>query len=145
MTRRTRLREILAHQRMAYAPEVYDCLSARLVEQAGFDVAYMTGAGTAASLIGKPDLGLTTLTEMASHAARIAETITIPLVADADTGYGNAINVYRTVKEYERAGVAALHIEDQVFPKRCGHLSGKRVLPTNEFVGKAPRCRGRAE
>lgn len=136
MTTRKVLRRLIADEEMHFVPGVYDGLSAHLVEQSGFKAAYMTGAGTAASLIGKPDLGLTTLTEMAGHAARLASAIDIPLIADADTGYGNALHVYRTVKEYERAGVAALHLEDQVFPKRCGHLEGKQVVPKGEFVAK---------
>jgi carboxyvinyl-carboxyphosphonate phosphorylmutase len=130
------LRRLLADGDVFFAPGVYDGLSAHLAQRAGFKAAYMTGAGTAASLIGKPDLGLTTLTEMAGHAGRLASAIEIPLIADADTGYGNALHVYRTVREYERAGVAALHLEDQVFPKRCGHLEGKQVISTSEFVAK---------
>ncbi|MQA85267.1 MAG: carboxyvinyl-carboxyphosphonate phosphorylmutase [Streptosporangiales bacterium] len=136
MTARTVLRRMLAEGETFCAPGVYDGLSAHLVEKAGFKAAYMTGAGTAASLIGKPDLGLTTLTEMAGHVGRLASAIDIPLIADADTGYGNALHVYRTIKEYERAGAAALHLEDQVFPKRCGHLAGKQVIPAGEFVAK---------
>ncbi len=96
----------------------------------------MTGAATAASHLGQPDLGLTTLTEMATHAAHLAGCLSIPLIADADTGYGNVLNVVRTVREYERAGVAGLHIEDQVAPKKCGHIAGKQVIPTNEFCDK---------
>lgn len=133
---RSILRRLLADGDVFFAPGVYDGLSAHLVQRAGFKAAYMTGAGTAASLIGKPDLGLTTLTEMAGHAGRLASAIEIPLIADADTGYGNALHVYRTVQEYERAGVAALHLEDQVFPKRCGHLEGKQVVSTGEFTAK---------
>lgn len=136
MTTRSVLRRLLAGGDMFFAPGVYDGISAHLVQRAGFPAAYMTGAGTAASLIGKPDLGLTTLTEMAGHAARLASAIDIPLIADADTGYGNALHVYRTVREYERAGVAALHLEDQSFPKRCGHLEGKQVITADEFVAK---------
>lgn len=133
---RSILRRLLADGDVFFVPGVYDGLSAHLTQRAGFKAAYMTGAGTAASLIGKPDLGLTTLTEMAGHAGRLASAIEIPLIADADTGYGNALNVYRTVQEYERAGVAALHLEDQVFPKRCGHLEGKQVISTSEFIAK---------
>jgi carboxyvinyl-carboxyphosphonate phosphorylmutase len=136
MTTRTVLRQLLSAGEMFYAPGVYDGISAHLVQQAGFSAAYMTGAGTAASLTGMPDLGLTTLTEMAGQARRLASAIDIPLIADADTGYGNALHVYRTVREYERAGVAALHIEDQAFPKRCGHLAGKQVIPAGEFAAK---------
>jgi 2-methylisocitrate lyase-like PEP mutase family enzyme len=96
----------------------------------------MTGAGTAASHLGQPDLGLATLTEMATHARHLATCVSLPLIADADTGYGNALNVVRTVREYERAGVAGLHIEDQVAPKKCGHIAGKQVIPTAEFCDK---------
>jgi carboxyvinyl-carboxyphosphonate phosphorylmutase len=118
------------------APGAYDGFSARLVEAAGFEVVYMTGAGAAASHLGQPDLGLTTLTEMATHAAHLAGCVSIPLIADADTGYGNVLNVVRTVREYERAGVAGLHIEDQVAPKKCGHIGGKQVIPAREFADK---------
>lgn len=132
----TRLRELLKGPDIVVAPGAYDGFSARLVEAAGFKAAYMTGAGTAASHLGQPDLGLTTLTEMATHAAHLAGCLSIPLIADADTGYGNVLNVVRTVREYERAGVAGLHIEDQVAPKKCGHIAGKQVIPTNEFCDK---------
>jgi len=118
------------------APGAYDGISARLIERHGFKAVYMTGAGTAASALGQADLGLTTLTEMATHAAHIASCISLPLIADADTGYGNPLNVIRTVREYERAGVAALHLEDQEFPKKCGHIAGKAVIPMREFAEK---------
>ena len=118
------------------APGAYDGFSARLIEAAGFRAVYMTGAGTAASHLGQPDLGLATLTEMASHASHLATAVSLPLIADADTGYGNALNVVRTVREYEKAGVAGLHIEDQVAPKKCGHIAGKQVIPTKEFAEK---------
>jgi 2-methylisocitrate lyase-like PEP mutase family enzyme len=115
---------------------VYDALGARLVEEAGFDAVYMTGFGTAASRLGRPDVGLLTMTEMVDNAKGIAGAVQLPVIADADTGYGNAINVVRTVQEYERAGVAALHLEDQVAPKRCGHLDGKQVVPLDEMRSK---------
>ena len=118
------------------APGAYDGFSARLIEAAGFKAAYMTGAGTAASHLGQPDLGLATATEMATHASHIASCISLPVIADADTGYGNVLNVVRTVREYERAGVAGLHIEDQVAPKKCGHIAGKQVIPAREFADK---------
>jgi carboxyvinyl-carboxyphosphonate phosphorylmutase len=118
------------------APGAYDGISARLIEREGFKAVYMTGAGTAASVLGQPDVGLTTLTEMTTHAAHIAGCISLPVIADADTGYGNALNVIRTVREYERAGVAAIHLEDQVFPKKCGHIAGKTVIPAKEFAEK---------
>ena len=117
-------------------PGAYDGISARLVQQAGFVAVYMTGYGTAASRLGLPDLGFAGLAEMADHARNLAAVLDVPLIADADTGYGNALNVRRTVQTYEAAGVAALHIEDQVAPKRCGHLSGHQIVPRSEFVGK---------
>ena len=123
----TRLRTLLAAPDLISAPGAYDGLSARLIAQAGFPAVYMTGFGTAASVLGEPDVGLLTMSEMVDRAAALAAVVgDVPLIADADTGYGNPINVRRTVREYERAGVAALHIEDQVWPKKCGHpdLSG---------------------
>jgi carboxyvinyl-carboxyphosphonate phosphorylmutase len=133
---RPRLRELLARPEPLAAPGAYDALSARLVEQAGFDVVYMTGFGTTASLAGRPDVGLLTGTEMVDNARRIAAAVDVPVIADADTGYGNAINVVRTVQAYEQAGVAGIHLEDQVMPKKCGHMSGKAVIPVDEMVGK---------
>jgi carboxyvinyl-carboxyphosphonate phosphorylmutase len=130
------LRQLLREPGIIVAPGAYDCYTAKLVEHEGFSAVYMTGAGTALTRLGKPDLGFATLSEMVSNAAAIASTVSIPLIADADTGYGGALNVYRTVREYEKAGVAALHIEDQVFPKRCGHLDGKQVIPIEEMVIK---------
>lgn len=133
---RARLRELLAAPEPLIAPGAYDALSARLVEQAGFGAVYMTGFGTTASLIGRPDVGLLTGSEMVDNARRIVSAVDVPVIADADTGYGNAINVVRTVQLYEQAGVAALQLEDQVSPKKCGHMSGKQVIPTDEMVGK---------
>jgi carboxyvinyl-carboxyphosphonate phosphorylmutase len=130
------LRQLLRAPGIIVAPGAYDCLTAKLIECEGFPAVYMTGAGTALTRLGKPDLGFATLSDMVSNAAVIASTVSIPLIADADTGYGGSLNVYRTVREYERAGVAALHIEDQVFPKRCGHLDGKQVIPIEEMVIK---------
>ena len=118
------------------APGVYDALGARIVESYKFNAVYMTGYGTSASHFAYPDVGLLTMTEMVENATRIAAAVKIPLIADADTGYGNPINVVRTVKEYEKAGVAAIHIEDQVWPKKCGHMEGKRVIDEAEMVGK---------
>jgi len=132
----TQLRQLLNSPGIIVAPGAYDGISARLIERQGFKAVYMTGAGTAASVLGQPDIGLTTLTEMTTHAAHIASCVSLPVIADADTGYGNALNVIRTVREYERAGVAAIHLEDQVFPKRCGHLAGKAVIPAKEFAEK---------
>ncbi len=132
-----RLRELLAAgDGPVLAPGAYDALSARLVEQAGFDVVYMTGFGSAAALLGRPDVGLLTATEMVDNARRIVAAVDVPVIADADTGYGNPINVIRTVQDYERAGISGIHIEDQVMPKRCGHMSGKAVIPQPEFVAK---------
>jgi len=132
----TRLRELLRAPGIIVAPGAYDCLTAKLIEREGFPAVYMTGAGTAVTRLGKPDLGFATLTEMLSSAGSITSTVSIPLIADADTGYGGPLNVYRTVQEYQRVGVAALHIEDQVFPKRCGHLDGKHVVPMEEMAVK---------
>jgi 2,3-dimethylmalate lyase len=134
--RRARLRELLAGPGPLLAPGAYDALSARLIERAGFDAVYMSGFGSTASLIGRPDVGLLSATEMIDNARRIAAAVDLPVIADADTGYGNAINVLRTVQLYEQAGVAGIHLEDQVSPKRCGHLSGKAVIPAEEMIGK---------
>ncbi len=133
---RSALRRMLAASELTVLPGVYDALSATLVERHGFPGAYMSGAAVSMTMGGLPDLGLLTMTEMSTQAARLAGILSGPLVADADTGFGNALNVQRTVVEYERAGVAGLHIEDQTFPKRCGHLSGKSVIPLGEFVDK---------
>nr|BBH94993.1 carboxyvinyl-carboxyphosphonate phosphorylmutase [Thermogemmatispora argillosa] len=133
----TRLRQLLAGPDLVVAPGAYDALSARLIAQAGFSAVYMTGFGTSASVLGMPDVGLLTMSEMVSRAAALAAvTGEVPLIADADTGYGNPLNVRRTVREYERAGVAGLHLEDQVWPKKCGHMEGKQVIPMEEMVQK---------
>jgi len=137
MPNTTRLRELLVQRDLLVAPGAYDALSARLIAQAGFPAVYMTGFGTAASVLGQPDVGLLTMSEMVSRAAALAAVVgDRPLIADADTGYGNPINVRRTVREYERVGVAAIHIEDQVWPKKCGHMEGKQVIPVDEMVQK---------
>ncbi|WP_448618326.1 isocitrate lyase/PEP mutase family protein [Geodermatophilus sp. URMC 65] len=133
---RARLRELLAAPAPLVAPGAYDALSARLVEQAGFDAVYMTGFGTTASLIGRPDVGLLSGAEMVDNARRIATAVDVPVIADADTGYGNALNVVRTVQLYEQAGVAGIQLEDQVMPKKCGHMSGKALIGADEMVGK---------
>jgi 2-methylisocitrate lyase-like PEP mutase family enzyme len=130
-----RLRQYLSSGDMLVAPGVYDGITARLAEQAKFTALYMTGAGTAASY-GLPDYGLLTMTEMVANAARIVACTTLPVIADADTGFGNELNVTRAVRAYEQAGVAGIHIEDQVSPKRCGHLDGKELIPAAEFVAK---------
>jgi 2,3-dimethylmalate lyase len=131
-----RLRELLASPQPILAPGVFDALGAKLVEEAGFSAVYMTGFGTAAALLGRPDVGLLTMTEMVDNAGRIAAACDLPVIADADTGYGNAINVIRTVQEFVRAGVAAIHLEDQAAPKRCGHTSGKELIPSEDMEGK---------
>ena len=135
-SRETSLAALLRQERPLLAPGCYDALSARLVEEAGFSAAYMTGFGTAAGRLGRPDVGLLTMSEMVDNAHRIVEAVDIPVIADADTGYGNPINVVRTVREYERAGVAAIHIEDQVAPKKCGHMEGKQVVAAPEMAQK---------
>ena len=132
----TRLRELLRRSRLLVAPGAWDALSARIVEEAGFDAVYVTGSGVSVGHLGLPDIGLATMTEMVEQVRRIAAAVAIPVIADADTGYGNALNVRRTVREYEAAGAAGLHLEDQEFPKRCGHLEGKRVIPAEEQAAK---------
>ena len=135
MSQTQRLRSLLREDGMVIAPGAYDCITARLIEQAGFTAAYMTGAGTAATL-GYPDYGLVTMSEMVENAGRIATAINVPVIADADTGYGNELNVVRTVREYEKRGIAGIHIEDQGFPKRCGHLDDKVIVPLDEYLPK---------
>ncbi len=122
--------------RAVVLPGAFDALSARLIEAAGFDAIYLTGAGFANSSLGVPDIGLVTATEMRDHVAKIVDVVDIPLVVDADTGYGNAINMGRTVRQFERAGASALQIEDQLFPKKCGHFEGKGVISAKEMVQK---------
>ena len=134
MNRATKLRQLLK-QDMIVAPGAYDCITARTIAQAGFSAVYMTGAGTAATL-GFPDYGLVTMSEMADNAGRIAASVDVPVIADADTGYGNELNATRTIREYEKRGVAGLHIEDQGFPKKCGHLDNKVIVPLDEYLAK---------
>jgi 2,3-dimethylmalate lyase len=136
VTRRQRLRALVTGRQGLVVPGAYDAVSARLVEQAGFPAVYMTGFGVAAARLGLPDLGFAGLAEMVDQARNLVGTVSIPLIADADTGYGNALQVRRTVQQYELAGVAGLHLEDQVAPKRCGHLTGKQVVPVDEFAGR---------
>ena len=131
-----RLRALLESGQTIVAPGAFDPLAARLVEEAGFPAVYMTGFGTSAALLGRPDVGLLTMTEMTGNAARIAACVDIPVIADADTGYGNPLNVIRTVGAFEAAGVAGIHIEDQVAPKKCGHMDGKLVIPADEMAAK---------
>src|SRR3954468_3094988 len=135
MTQAARFRELLRRDGMVVAPGAYDCITARLIERAGFDAVYMTGAGTAASL-GYPDFGLVTMSEMVANARRIAGAVDVPVVADADTGYGNELNVFRTVGEFERSGISGIHIEDQEFPKKCGHLDDKEIVSREDYLAK---------
>ncbi|MDR3658528.1 MAG: isocitrate lyase/PEP mutase family protein [Mycobacterium sp.] len=131
---RQRLKDLLDKHELIVAPGVFDGISAQLTKRTGHVAAYMTGAGVAASGFGLPDIGLVTATEMAGRAAMIADALgDIPLIADADTGYGAPMNVVRTVRSYEAAGVAAIQLEDQVFPKRCGHLPDKQVVDASVF------------
>jgi len=132
----SRFRQILQEPGIIMAPGAYDCLTAQIIQQAGFPAVYMTGAGTSVAQLGYPDLALATMTEMVSNAANIAEAVDVPVIADADTGYGGVLNVQRAVRQYQRAGVAAIHIEDQEFPKRCGHLDDKRVVSQSDMVRK---------
>jgi 2-methylisocitrate lyase-like PEP mutase family enzyme len=133
---RSHLRELIRLPSPVLAPGCYDALSARLVEEAGFPAAYMTGFGSSAGYLGRPDVGLMTMLEMVDNARRIVDAVDIPVIADADTGYGNPINVIRTVQAYESAGVAAIHIEDQVAPKKCGHMEGKQLIRPEEMAAK---------
>ena len=132
----TKLRELITSKATIMLPGTFNALVARMIEKKGFDVVYCTGGGISASLLGMPDIGLLSLTEMSQYVGHIAKAVNIPVISDADTGFGNAINVMRTVHEFEKQGVAGIHIEDQVFAKRCGHLAGKEVISTEEMVGK---------
>jgi 2-methylisocitrate lyase-like PEP mutase family enzyme len=135
MTGATGLRALLRGEAMVIAPGAYDGLTAKLVAQAGFPAVYMTGAGTSVSH-GYPDFGLLTMSEMVDNAARIVRAVDVPVIADADTGYGNELNVFRTVQEYEQRGVAGIHIEDQVTPKKCGHLDDKEIVSREDYAAK---------
>jgi len=132
----SQLRVLLAQPGCVIAPGVADALAARLVKLEGFQAVYMTGFGTSLTRLGMPDVGLLTASEMIDNASRIVDASELPVIADADTGYGNPINTRRTIRDYEKAGVAGVHIEDQAWPKRCGHLAGKRVIPASEMVAK---------
>ncbi|MGD8453428.1 MAG: methylisocitrate lyase [Phycisphaerae bacterium] len=134
-SRSARLRAALRDHTVVL-PGAINALSARAIEQAGFEAIYLSGAVLANSVLGVPDIGLSTLTEAVSHAARCAAVTTLPIIMDADTGFGSPENAARTVEEYARAGLSGLHLEDQEFPKRCGHLTGKRLVPTGEFCAK---------
>lgn len=133
---RARLRELMAQQGAIAAPGVADALNARIVAQHGFEAVYMTGAGTAAVRLGMPDVGLLSMNEMVDNAARIFDASDLAVIADADNGYGGVLNVRRTVQSFERAGISAIHLEDQSLPKRCGHLAGKQLVETDEMVSK---------
>ena len=132
----TKFRQLLQQPGIIQAPGAYDCLTAKLIQQAGFPAVYMTGAGTSVAQLGYADLGLATMSDMISNAGSIADILDVPLIADADTGYGGILNVRRTIRQYERAGVAAIHIEDQEMPKRSGHLDDKKVVSTEDMVQK---------
>jgi len=135
MSNAKQLRRQLESDELVIAPGAYDAIGAKLIEQAGFGLVYMTGAGTSASL-GYPDYGLLTMSEMAENAGMMSRSVSIPLISDADTGYGNELNTIRTVREFESRGVAGIHIEDQVSPKRCGHLENKEIEPLDKFLSK---------
>ena len=130
------LRNLLQSKDILVAPGAYDALSAKVIEKMGFKTVYMTGYGCSASVIGQPDVGLLTMTEMVKRAGDIAKAVNIPVIADADTGYGNPLNVRRTVVEYERAGVAGIQLEDQLFPKKCGHMLGRKIVSVEEMIQK---------
>ena len=136
MRHTTQLRTILNQEKTLLVPGAYDAFSAKILKQAGFPVLYMTGSGVTASLTGMPDVGLLTMTEMVDQARRIVNAVDLPVICDADHGYGNPLNVIRTVKEYERAQVAGIHMEDQVAPKKCGHFEGKQVIAAEEMCKK---------
>jgi 2,3-dimethylmalate lyase len=130
------LRDLLGACEILIAPGAHNAFTARIIEQTGFQAVYLTGSGAAMDLLSMPDLGFLTMSEMVSHARNIVQATRLPVIADADTGYGNALNVMRTIREYEKSGVAGVHIEDQVAPKRCGHFAGKEVISREEMVGK---------
>jgi 2-methylisocitrate lyase-like PEP mutase family enzyme len=130
------LKNIMARRDAVIVPGAANAMFARVIEASGFEAVYVTGAGIANMLLGAPDIGLTTMSEVADTVARIADTVAIPLIVDADTGFGNAVNTVRTVRMFERAGAAAIQIEDQVFPKKCGHFAGKEVTPLREMLPK---------
>ena len=136
MKRTTALKSILARREAVLLPGAANALFARVIEDTGFEAVYVTGAGIANMYLGAPDIGLTTLSEIASHVEAIADAVSLPLLVDADTGFGNALNMIRTVNVLERAGAAGIQIEDQVFPKKCGHFEGKHVVPLDEMLGK---------
>lgn len=131
-----KMRELFASKKTVVAPGAHDMLTGKIIGRLGFDAVYMTGYGQSASHLGQPDVGLMTMSEMVARAANLVECCGVPVIADADTGFGNAVNVIRTVREYEKAGVAVIQLEDQVSPKKCGHMTGRQVIPMEEMVGK---------
>jgi 2-methylisocitrate lyase-like PEP mutase family enzyme len=141
MNSRQSLKRLLQRDKLLVAPGCFDGLSARLVEEAGFEAAYLSGGAVARSM-GIPDIGLVTMSETIERACQVVSAVKLPVIADADTGYGNAVNLVRTVREFERAGVAAIHIEDQITPKRCGHLDGKEVISITEMANKLKAALG---
>ena len=132
----SRLKALLASKRAAILPGTPNALFARVIEDLGFEAVYVTGAGIANMSLGVPDIGLVTLSELADHVAAICDAVTVPVIVDADTGFGNPVNMARTVRLLERAGAAGIQIEDQVFPKKCGHFKGKDVVPPGEMIQK---------
>ncbi|MBN2286308.1 MAG: isocitrate lyase/PEP mutase family protein [Tissierellales bacterium] len=132
----TILKELINAPEILVMPGVYDCLSAKIAEKIGFKAVQATGYGISASLLGFPDIGLTTMTEMLNHTKNMCDSVHIPIMADGDTGFGNALNLIRTVKEFEKAGAAGINLEDQVFPKRCGHMDGKQIISLEEAILK---------
>ncbi|WP_158890674.1 carboxyvinyl-carboxyphosphonate phosphorylmutase [Amycolatopsis anabasis] len=140
MSRARRFKELLNAPEILVVPSAYDALSARVIDQAGFEAIHMTGSGSSASILGFPDLGFTQIPEMAEHAKNIVLCTNLPVICDADAGYGNAMNTWRTMREFERAGIVGFHLEDQVNPKRCGHLEGKRLISVEEMTGKIEAC-----
>ncbi|KNZ43625.1 isocitrate lyase/PEP mutase family protein [Acetobacterium bakii] len=136
MNQTAKMRELLKIKKMVVAPGAHDAMTAKIIGRLGFDAVYMTGYGQSASHLGQPDVGLMTMSEMVARAANIVEAAGVPVIADADTGFGNAVNVMRTVREYEKAGVAVIQLEDQVMPKKCGHMIGREIIPMDEMVGK---------
>ncbi len=136
MNARKKLRQLMSRPGILVAPGAHDALTAKIIQQVGFDAVYLTGYGQAASTLGQPDVGLLTMTEMVTRVHNIAGAVDVPVICDADTGFGNSLNVMRTVREYEAAGAAAIQIEDQVIPKKCGHMTGRQVVPTEEMVDK---------
>lgn len=136
MQQKKRMRELINGKATVMMPGAHDALIAKIIERVGFDIVCCVGSGSVNGMLGLPDIGLATMTEMVQNAKWIADAVAIPVIADADTGYGNALNVMRAISEFEKAGVAGIHLEDQVFPKKCGHVAGKELISTPEMAGK---------